>query len=116
MSVKDIKRVSLDDDLQGDTDWDRLDAMTDEEFDAAIASDPDAAPIADESWFEKVQIGFPFEKEAISIRVDTDVLSFFKKDGRGYQTRINAVLRAYMEAQKKKAGLCSGLLLASRLR
>ncbi|MCA3659662.1 MAG: BrnA antitoxin family protein, partial [Methylobacterium sp.] len=39
----------------------------------------------------------------ISIRLDPDVLEFFKKDGPGYQGRINAVLRHYM-AEKKKAG------------
>ena len=42
-------------------------------------------------------------KQAISIRLDPDVLEFFKKDGPGYQGRINAVLRHYM-AEKKKAG------------
>ena len=40
-------------------------------------------------------------KEAISIKLDDDVLAFFRKQGRGYQTRINAVLRRYMQAQRK---------------
>ena len=40
---------------------------------------------------------------AISLRLDTDVLAFFKAQGRGYQTRINAVLRSYMEAQQGEA-------------
>ena len=43
----------------------------------------------------------PVKKRSISLRIDPDVLSFFKSLGKGYQTRINAVLRAYMRSQKK---------------
>ncbi|MCR9255910.1 MAG: BrnA antitoxin family protein [Alphaproteobacteria bacterium] len=104
MSEDTIKRVSLDDPKlrDGKTDWEAVDALTDEEIEAAIADDPDVAPILDDEWFEKAEFGFPFEKTAISIRVDNDVLAFFKKGGKGYQTRMNAVLRAYMDAQTKK--------------
>ena len=42
----------------------------------------------------------PIGKEPVSIRLDADVLEFFKRDGKGYQTRINTVLRSYMLAQK----------------
>ena len=41
-------------------------------------------------------------KKAISIRVDEDVLDYFKKEGSGYQRRINAVLRSYMQQKRKK--------------
>ena len=44
----------------------------------------------------------PEPKKAISLRVDPDVLEFFKSQGAGYQTRMNAVLRAWMEAQLKR--------------
>lgn len=40
-------------------------------------------------------------KVAISVRVDEDVLEFFRAEGRGYQTRMNAVLRSYMVAKRK---------------
>lgn len=40
-------------------------------------------------------------KAMVNMRLDKDVLAFFRAGGRGYQTRINAVLRAYMEAQRK---------------
>lgn len=40
-------------------------------------------------------------KQQVTVRLDRDVLAFFKQGGRGYQTRINAVLRAFMEAQRK---------------
>jgi uncharacterized protein (DUF4415 family) len=46
----------------------------------------------------------PMTKENIHIRVDPDVLDFFRREGRGYQSRINAVLRAYVEAHARKAG------------
>ncbi len=42
-------------------------------------------------------------KKPISLRVDPDVLEFFKNAGPGYQTRMNAVLRAYMEAKLKRS-------------
>ena len=44
----------------------------------------------------------PPKKKAISIRVDEDVLDYFKKEGAGYQRRINAVLRSYMQQKCKK--------------
>jgi uncharacterized protein (DUF4415 family) len=44
----------------------------------------------------------PPKKQAISIRLDQDVLDFFKQDGGGYQRRINAVLRSYMQQKRKK--------------
>ena len=40
-------------------------------------------------------------KEQLTLRIDSDVLEWFKKQGQGYQTRINALLRAYMEAHKR---------------
>lgn len=43
----------------------------------------------------------PKAKKAISMRVDPDVLEFFKAQGDGYQTRMNAVLKSYVDAHKK---------------
>ncbi len=84
----------------GKTDWARFDAMTDAENDAAIASDPDWAEFKDIDWSDAVLV-LPARKKAISIRVDEDVLDFFKKEGAGYQRRINAVLRSYMQQKAK---------------
>ena len=47
-------------------------------------------------WSDAVLI-IPPKKRAISIRVDEDVLEYFKKQGAGYQRRMNAVLRSYMD-------------------
>jgi uncharacterized protein (DUF4415 family) len=84
---------------KGKTDWARVDALTDEDIARAVANDPDAAPI-DIDWSDAVLV-MPAKKKAISIRVDEDVLDFFKQEGDGYQRRINAVLRSYMQQKAK---------------
>src|SRR5215475_4890807 len=84
---------------KGKTDWARVDALTDEDIAKAVANDPDAAPI-DLDWSDAVLV-IPPKKKAISIRVDEDVLDFFKREGEGYQRRMNAVLRSYMQQKSK---------------
>ena len=84
---------------KGRSDWARVDALTDEDIAKAVASDPDAVPIGID-WSDAVLV-IPAKKKAISIRVDEDVLDFFKKEGDGYQRRINAVLRSYMQQKAK---------------
>ena len=84
---------------RSESDWARVDALTDEDIEKAVADDPDAAPL-DIDWSGAVLV--TPAKTAISIRLDDDVVQFFKAGGTGYQTRINAVLRHYME--QKKAG------------
>jgi uncharacterized protein (DUF4415 family) len=84
---------------KGRTDWARFDRLVDEDIAKAVANDPDAAPI-DIDWSDAVLI-VPAKKKAISIRVDEDVLDFFKREGEGYQRRINAVLRSYMQQRSK---------------
>jgi uncharacterized protein (DUF4415 family) len=85
---------------KGKTDWTRFDAMTAEEIEASIANDPDWAGFRDIDWSNAVLV-VPSKKKAISIRLDEDVLDFFKRDGEGYQRRINAVLRSYMQQKAK---------------
>ncbi len=85
------------------TDWSRVDAMTDDEISALRRDDPDWMELGDFDW-SKATLVIPVPKDAISIRLDSDVLDFFKAQGKGYQTRINAVLRHYMDEVKKKAG------------
>ena len=50
-------------------------------------------------------IVWPGPKKQITLRLDPDLLTFFRKHGRGYQTTINAVLRKYMEARKQPSGV-----------
>jgi uncharacterized protein (DUF4415 family) len=94
-----ITIVSRDSPRKGKTDWARVDALTDEDIAKAVANDPDAVPI-DIDWSDAVLV-IPARKKAISIRVDEDVLDFFKSEGDGYQRRINAVLRSYMQQKAK---------------
>lgn len=81
------------------TDWAAVDALTDEDIARAVANDPDAVPI-DVDWSDAVLV-MPVKKQPISIRLDEDVLAFFKRGGEGYQGRINAVLRSYMQQKSK---------------
>lgn len=83
-------------------DWSEFDALTDEDIAVAIRDIPDATPIDDEAWFEKARLVPPPNKAAVSLRLDQEVLDFFKSGGPGYQTRMNAVLRAFMEHEQKK--------------
>jgi uncharacterized protein (DUF4415 family) len=83
------------------TDWARLDATTDEEIEASIANDPDWEELRDIDWSKAILV-IPPKKKAISIRVDEDVLDYFRKEGAGYQRRMNAVLRSYMQQKRKR--------------
>jgi uncharacterized protein (DUF4415 family) len=74
--------------------------MTDAQVEASIANDPDWAEFKDIDWSDAVLV-IPTRKKAISIRVDEDVLDYFKSEGDGYQRRINAVLRSYMQQKNK---------------
>lgn len=87
------------------TDWKRVDAMTDEDIVAAMRDDPDWQDLIDIDWSKAVAVN-PQPKTAISIRLDEDIVDFFKATGKGYQTRINAVLRHYMQEtlKSRKAG------------
>ena len=84
---------------EGTTDWDRLDAITDREIEEAVASDPDTE-LLDENFWKRAKVVLPEGKQTISLRVDRDVLNWFRKQGKGYQTHMNRVLRAYMEARQ----------------
>jgi uncharacterized protein (DUF4415 family) len=78
------------------TDWDRLERMADEEIDVS-----DIPPL-DEEFFKKATLRMPINKKSVSLRLDSDILDWFKNEGKGYQTRINAVLRVYMRAIKTR--------------
>jgi uncharacterized protein (DUF4415 family) len=73
----------------------RLDSMSDEDIDYSDS------PETDEAFWANAKV-FVGGKQAISLRVDEDVLEYFKSMGKGYQTAMNRVLRQYMEAHRKK--------------
>lgn len=84
MSLGDIRKV------KSQTDWERVKAAPDHEGEQEI----------DVDW-SKARLVDPEPKKLISLRIDADIVDFFKQQGKGYQTRMNAVLRAYMEAVEK---------------
>ena len=76
------------------TDWARVDKMEDADVD--FSENP---PLGDDFWAEAVR--WPGPKKQITLRLDPDVLDYFRKQGRGYQTAINSVLRQYVQAQRR---------------
>jgi uncharacterized protein (DUF4415 family) len=59
-------------------------------------------PELDESFFAAAELVQPIAKSQVTLRIDADVLDWFRAQGKGYQTRINAVLKAYMRSQSKR--------------
>lgn len=82
------------------TDLARLDAMSEAELAAAIDADAEGAF----DW-STVQIGIPQPKQQLTVRFDRDVIEWFKAQGAGYQTRMNAVLRGFVDAQNARAAI-----------
>jgi len=80
----------------------RLLAMTDEEVERRAAADPDAGIIPPGFW-DNAQVLLPETKQQITLRLDPEVVRFFKRTGKGYQSRMGAVLRSYVEAKRKRA-------------
>lgn len=76
------------------TNWARIDALKDKEIDTS------EIPEQSNAFFKRAVLRLPEPKTAVTIRLDHQVLNWFKAKGPGYQTRINALLRAYMEAHK----------------
>jgi uncharacterized protein (DUF4415 family) len=83
------------------TDWVRFEAKSEEELERDIADDPDYKDVPDD-WYKNATLVIPTSKKMLSLRLDSDILDWFKQQGPGYQTRINAVLRAYAEHAKKR--------------
>ncbi|MBA3563132.1 MAG: BrnA antitoxin family protein [Gammaproteobacteria bacterium] len=82
------------------TDWNRLDAMRDEEID--FSDDPEATPEMFARAIVRKGLKPVPTKEQVTLRLDADVLDWFKAQGKGYQTRINTLLRAYKDACESK--------------
>ena len=74
------------------TDWKRLADMEDGAIDTGDISE------LDDDFFQKAELRVP-PKQPVTLRIDEDVLVWFKAQGKGYQTRINKLLRQYMESQ-----------------
>ena len=88
MSAKPSKRESQ-------TNWAKVDELSDSDIDTS------GIPPLDADFFKHAELRMPAKKKSVAVRLDSDVLEWFRKQGKGYQTRINAVLRTYMEAHRK---------------
>ncbi|MEK6746975.1 MAG: BrnA antitoxin family protein [Pseudomonadota bacterium] len=97
-SAKEIKQLRTKG--KSKTDWRKIDSMTDKEIKNAIAHDIDSAP--DPFNWDKVIVEVTPPKSPLYMRLDADVLNWFKGQGKGYQGTINAVLRSYVNAQQHK--------------
>jgi uncharacterized protein (DUF4415 family) len=80
------------------TDMAKVLATTEAEIEAQSIEDGD--DFFTEGWEDRVIMGLPPRKTAVNLRIDADVLDWFKQTGKGYQTRINSVLRAFVESKK----------------
>jgi len=84
---------------KSETDWKRVDAMKDEDID--FSESPEWTP----EMFARAVLRRNFKpiprKKQLTLRIDEDVVDWYKSQGRGYQTRINALLRAYMKEHQR---------------
>jgi len=77
------------------TDWDKIKARSDADIDTS-----DIPPL-DPDFFKSAVLRMPTTKSSVTVRLDSDVLAWFREQGSRYQTRINAVLRMYMDAHRR---------------
>ena len=94
MKEKSIGRSSVNE----GSDWKRLRSQSDGRIRRAVESDPDARPTDAEFW-KKARVVMPTAKQSVTIRLDADLLEWLRRQ-KGYQTRVNAVLRSYMDAER----------------
>jgi uncharacterized protein (DUF4415 family) len=86
------------------TDWEALKAMTEEEIERNAMEDPDAPLTTPEMWKDaRIVMPSGLPKRTISIRVSDKVLEYFKASGKGYQSRMNAVLESYVNMDISKS-------------
>ena len=97
MSGKRIGKTSV----RTTTNWNRLRTIRDREIRRGRKADPEVRS-TDEKFWRKAEVVIPRRKETITIRLDADLLEWFRRH-KGYQTRINAILRSYVRAQEHAA-------------
>ena len=78
------------------TNYKRINKLSDKDIDYSDI------PETDEKFWSDAEVLFPTKKTHVSIRLDDDIISWFKQFGRGYQTKINSVLKSYITSIQKK--------------
>lgn len=84
------------------SDMDSVNRLSEEDIMSASLSDPDALPTDEDFWLRATRVEHPMKKQNINIRLSQKVVDFFKKQGPGYQTRINKVLESYIEIKEHR--------------
>jgi uncharacterized protein (DUF4415 family) len=99
MPAKPTKRLPTSTSAASETDWERLRNLADEDIDTSDFPDP----TPDEFARAVLRKGLKpvLSKQQVTMRLDADVLAWFRAQGEGYQTRINQLLRAYVDAHRK---------------
>ena len=97
-----IVRCRLEDLPKGQTDWQRIDELTDEEIEAAVRDDPDAASLADEQWFARAQLVIPAHLKHLFVQIDEDLMTWFRQQGDDWPAKINAALREHVAGQRRR--------------
>ncbi|MCG2742024.1 MAG: BrnA antitoxin family protein [Syntrophaceae bacterium] len=87
MKKRDLKKQSL-------TDRKRIDSMKDEEIDLSDI------PELGDNFFKNAELVLPKPKVVVTLRVDADVMEWFRNKGKGYQTMMNAVLKGWVEQHR----------------
>ncbi len=82
------------------TNWDKIDAVTGAQLEASIRADVDDVR-GEPDWTQAI-VGIPAPKDHINIRIDHDVLQWFRSNGKGYQTLMNNVLRAFVQTRQQR--------------
>ena len=82
------------------TNWDKIDAVTGTQLEASIRADVDDVR-GEPDWTQAI-VGIPAPKVHINIRIDHDVLQWFRSNGKGYQTLMNNVLRAFVQTRQQR--------------
>jgi len=98
MKDKNISRYTRDALPKGKTDFEKLRNMSEEDVERAARADKDNLPWTQE-MLEDAVLRMPQRKVLIHISLDKEIVDWFKSDGRGYQTRMNAVLKSYVHKQ-----------------
>ena len=80
------------------SDWQAAERLSQAEVERLAEEDDGPLP---DGWEDTVEIGVPEPATPVHIRLDSHVLRWFKASGPGYQTRINAVLRSFVQARER---------------
>ena len=101
MTEERITRVTLEEarKMKGQTDWARLDAMTEEEIERNAAEDLDNPPWTDEDWASAQWVD---PQKHAAVWLDRDIVDWFQEQGPHFQGRINEALRAFIDARQAR--------------